>query len=124
MVEPEDLVIGGWDISSVSLADGMARAKVLDWELQQQLVPYMKNLRPLPGIYDAKFIAANQAERADNLIPGSKKEQVETVRKQIREFKQANKLDKVIVLWTANTERYAEVRAGLNDTSGAHLWQL
>ena len=33
------------------------------------------------------------------------------------EFKAHNNLDKVIVLWTANTERYADLVAGVNDTS-------
>ena len=34
----------------------------------------------------------------------------------IREFKEANKGDKVVVMWTANTERYTNVIEGLNDT--------
>ena len=34
----------------------------------------------------------------------------------IREFKEANKVDKVVVMWTANTERYIKVIKGLNDT--------
>lgn len=46
-----------------------------------------------------------QAERADNMISGSRAEQVEVVRGHIRAFKQATKVDKVVVLWTANTER-------------------
>ena len=50
--------------------------QVLDFELQRQLVPYMKDLTPLPGIYNPDFIAANQDARADNLIKGSKKDQV------------------------------------------------
>lgn len=130
--------------------------QVLDFELQRQLVPYMKDLTPLPGIYDQDFIAANQAsdlgseyhmccggslsmgevgscnlyvysrcmmltwlmsspqeERANNLIKGTKSEQVETVRRQIREFKESSGVDKVIVLWTANTERFAQVLASL-----------
>lgn len=33
-----------------------------------------------------------------------------------REFKKANEVDKVVVLWTANTERYSNVVVGLNDT--------
>ena len=33
-----------------------------------------------------------------------------------REFKEKNKVDKVVVLWTANTERYSNVIVGLNDT--------
>jgi myo-inositol-1-phosphate synthase len=64
----------------------------------------------LAGIYDPAFIAANQEERADNVIKGSRQQQVEVVRQQIRQFKQDNAVDKVIILWTANTERYAQVR--------------
>jgi myo-inositol-1-phosphate synthase len=122
MVEPGDLVIGGWDISSMNLADGMERAQVFDYELQRQLVPYMKDMVPMPGIYDPKFIAANQMDRADNTLQGTKQEQVEAVRQQMREFKAKHGLDKLIVLWTANTERYAEVRAGLNDSAGVILF--
>ncbi len=49
MVNPNDIVLGGWDISGLNMAEGMERAKVLDFELQRQLVPYMKDIVPLPG---------------------------------------------------------------------------
>lgn len=117
MVHPNDLVIGGWDISSLNLAEAMKRAKVLDFDLQRQLVPLMENLKPLPSIYYPDFIAANQADRADNLLKGSKQENLEQVRQQIRDFKQSNGLDKVIVLWSANTERFSDIVEGVNDTS-------
>jgi len=73
---------------------------------------------PLPGIYipEDGFIAANQSERADNVLKGNKEQLVEQVRAQIREFKVANELEKVIVLWTGNTERFADIQEGLNDT--------
>jgi myo-inositol-1-phosphate synthase len=35
----------------------------------------------------------------------------------LSDFKSANGLDKVIVLWTANTERYADIIEGVNDTA-------
>lgn len=35
---------------------------------------------------------------------------------EFREFKEANKVDRVVVLWTANTERYSNLVVGLNDT--------
>jgi myo-inositol-1-phosphate synthase len=117
MVEPNDLVLGGWDISGLDMAEAMERAKVLDFELQQQLVPHMRGVVPLPGIYDPAFIAANQDSRADNTLKGSKQEQVEAVRAHIRAFKRDNALDRVVILWTANTERYAAVAQGLNDTA-------
>ncbi|KAF8411503.1 hypothetical protein HHK36_004055 [Tetracentron sinense] len=116
MVNPDDIILGGWDISDMNLADAMGRAKVFDIDLQKQLRPYMESMVPLPGIYDPDFIAANQGPRANNVIKGTKKEQVEQIMKDIREFKEANKVDKVVVLWTANTERYSNVVVGLNDT--------
>lgn len=111
MVSPNDIILGGWDISSLDLAAGMKRAEVLDVDLQQKLRAQMQNMKPLPAIFDPSFVADNQQERADNVIPGSKKEQLEQVRKDLREFKANNELDKVIVLWTANTERYSELGA-------------
>ena len=43
------------------------------------------------------------------------------MRNDIKQFKKAHGLDKVIVLWTANTERFAAVEEGVNDTSEALL---
>lgn len=42
----------------------------------------------------------------------------------IREFKEKSKVDKVVVLWTANTERYSDVVVGLNDTMESLLASL
>lgn len=118
MVHPNDMVVGGWDISKMNLADGMRRAKVFEHDLVMKLTPHMKDLVPLPGIYYPDFIAANQSDRADNILPGNDKQaHLETIRKDIRDFKEANKLDKVIVLWTANTERFADIVPGINDTA-------
>jgi myo-inositol-1-phosphate synthase len=58
---------------------------------------------------DVPAVPHHQADRANNIIKGSKKEQLETVRQQIRDFKSSTGVDRVVVLWTANTERYAEV---------------
>lgn len=121
MVHPNDLVVGGWDISGANLADAMERAQVLDLDLQRKLRPYMESLTPLPSIYFPDFIAANQSDRADNVLRGSKKEQLEAVRGHIRDFKTNNELEKVIVLWTANTERFSAVEEGINDTAEALL---
>lgn len=117
VVDPNDIVFGGWDISAMDMAQAMERAKVIDYDLQRQLKPLMKDLKPLPAIYDKDFIAANQESRADNVITGTKWEQVEQIRRDIRDFKERNKVAKVIVLWTANTERFCEITEGLNDTS-------
>lgn len=117
MVDPKEIIIGGWDISSMNLADAMSRAKVLDYDLQTKLHSYMENMVPLPGIYKKDFIASNQSDRADNILSGNSQENLETIRANIRDFKRKNSLDKVIVLWTATTERFSDVIEGVNDTA-------
>ncbi|CAK7272639.1 Myo-inositol-1-phosphate synthase [Sporothrix epigloea] len=119
MVHPNDLVIGGWDISSLDLAASMDRAAVLEPTLKSMVRKEMAEMRPLPSIYYPDFIAANQEARADNVLPGAKAEwaHVEKLRADIRGFKADHGLDKVIVLWTANTERFADIIDGVNDTA-------
>ncbi|KAL8933831.1 MAG: hypothetical protein Q9211_005557 [Gyalolechia sp. 1 TL-2023] len=119
MVHPNDLVIGGWDISGMNLAEAMDRAAVLEPTLKSMVKKEMAEMKPLPSIYYPDFIAANQEDRADNLVEGSKASvaHVEKLRQDIRDFKESHGLDKVIVQWTANTERYADMLPGINDTS-------
>lgn len=119
LVNPNDLVVSGWDISGVGMDEAMKRACVLDVDLQRQLSFHMKRLgKPLPSIYAKDFIALNQESRADNVIPEShKRDQVEHIRADIRAFKASSGVDKVIVLWSANTERFCDVRSGLNTTA-------
>lgn len=117
MVNPNDLVIGGWDIDSTNLGDAMRRSCVLDIELQDKLYEDMKKITPLPSVYYPDFIASNQSDRANNVVKGTKKEHLEHLRKDIRDFKKNNGLETVVVLWTANTERFSDVRKGLNTTA-------
>ncbi|OJD16351.1 hypothetical protein AJ78_03485 [Emergomyces pasteurianus Ep9510] len=119
MVHPNDLTIGGWDISGMNLAEAMDRAQVLEPSLKEMVRKEMAEMKPLPSIYYPDFIAANQEDRADNVVEGSKASwaHVEKIQQDIREFKTANGLDKVVVMWTANTERYADIIPGVNDTA-------
>lgn len=122
MLHPNNIVIGGWDINKTNLYDAMRRACVLDYSLQEKLKDQMTDLIPMPSIYYPDFIAANQEDRADNLIPqGTKQQDLEHIRNDIRRFKEQNQLDMIIVLWTANTERYVDVRSGLNTTADEFL---
>lgn len=121
LVEPTDLVVDGWDISGLNLADAMRRAKVFDVELQRQLAPMMAELKPRKSLFDLNFVAENQLDRADNLLDNHDKltkwQQVQAIMADIEDFKQREQLDKVIVLWTANTERFSEILVGCHDTA-------
>ncbi|XP_045476513.1 inositol-3-phosphate synthase 1-A-like isoform X1 [Harmonia axyridis] len=116
-VDPNDIVVDGWDISGKDLAESMERARVLEPSLVEMLKPHMKKYKPRASVYVPDFIAANQSSRADNVIEGSKKKQVEQICRDIESFRSKERLEKVIVLWTANTERFCDIITGVNDTA-------
>lgn len=117
MVDPNTFVIGGWDISAMPMIEAMDRAQVLEPDLINQLKPHLQGMVPLPSIYDPDFIASNQADRADNVIPGTRAEQLAQIRSDITTFRANNACEQLIIVWTANTERFAEIIPGHNDTA-------
>lgn len=117
MVEPNDIVLGGWDISGMNLSDAMDRARVLEPDLRNKLRSHMESMIPLPAAFDQQFIAKNQQPRADNIISSEDKQvQLDQLRQDIRTFKENNGLDFVVIVWTGNAERYAVENVGVNDT--------
>ena len=104
MVNPIDIEIAGWDISGLNLYDACRRAKVLEPSLIEQLKEQLQAINPLPAALTPEFIASNQTDRADNVFQGTNSEIVAKLRSDIREMKA--KTEKVILLWTANTEQY------------------
>lgn len=53
-VHPNDVVIGGWDISKTNLADAMVRAGVLPVELQDKVAPQVRRQATLMTALDEK----------------------------------------------------------------------
>ena len=86
MVHPNDLVIGGWDISNMDRAAAMDRAAVLEPTLKAMVRDEMAQMKPLASPYYPDFIAANQEDRANNVLSGSAASwsHVEQIRKDIQ----------------------------------------
>ena len=104
MVNPCHMEISGWDISGLNLYESCKRARVLEPTLIEQLRGDLERITPLPAALNGEFIAANQSDRADNVVQGTNEELIARLRQDIRDMK--SKVDKVILLWTANTEQY------------------
>eukprot|EP00171_Calliarthron_tuberculosum_P009813 IDg9813t1 len=122
MADPDDIALGGWDISAVNMADALDRAQVLEPDLRRQLRPHLEKLKPMAGAFDPVFIAKNQALRATNTIASTnKREQLDTLRADIRAFKARHFVEFVVVVWTANSEKYAAETEDVHGTADALL---
>ena len=107
MYEPENLVVGGWDICGDNLYNAVKKSQVIDVDLLKKLEPKLSSITPLPSIFDPNFVATNQTERANNIIHEKNlQDKLEHIKKDIIGFKAEHNLDKVVILWTASTERF------------------
>jgi myo-inositol-1-phosphate synthase len=106
LVSPEDIEVTGWDISGLNLYEAAYRSQVLEPTLIEQLKEELENSKPMSAVFNPDYIASNQADRADNVFTGSNLECVNKLREDIKNFSQT--VDKVLVLWTANTEKFFE----------------
>jgi myo-inositol-1-phosphate synthase len=104
MANPVDFEIGGWDISGLNLYEAAKRAHVLEPTLIEQLREDLERVTPLPAALNPDYIAANQSDRADNVMTGTNRELIEKIKEDIREMKA--RTGKVVLLWTANTEMF------------------
>lgn len=104
---PNNLIISGWDINNDNMYKACKKNKILDLELLKQLKNDLENIKPLSSIYYENFIATNQKERVNNIKKNKNKwDDLLYIKSDIQSFKIKHNLEKVIIMWTASTERF------------------
>lgn len=106
----DEIILSGWDIQAKTLYESAIANRVLPKSLLFDLQTELNGITVMPGVYNPEFIATNQSSRVNHTIYGSTpREYINTLRENIRNFRSKNHLDRVIVIWTANTERMSEL---------------
>jgi len=104
LVELDKLVFGGWDIFEENCYAAAKTAGVLETPLLDQVRSELEAIRPWPAVFDSRYV-----KRLDgpNVKKGrNKRELAEQVVEDIREFKKAQKLDRLVMIWCGSTEVY------------------
>ena len=102
LVSPEELVFGGWDIRNENCYESAIQARVLSKEDLQRVRHELEHLKPMQGVFDKKYV-----KKLDGtwVKQGKNKfELMEQIREDIRDFKRANNLQKVVMIWCGSTE--------------------
>ncbi len=106
LADLKDVVFGGWDIFEDSVYEAAVKAKVLEPALVSALKEPLDAIRPYKAVFDPSFVTLINGP---NVKTGkNKKDLVDQLRADIRDFKQKNNLDRVVIIWCASTERYTE----------------
>jgi len=98
----DDLVFGGWDIFDDDCYAAARTAGVIEPALLEKVRPELEKIRPWPAVFDQRYV-----KRLDgpNVKKGAnKKVLAEAVVEDIRAFKKANGLDRLVMVWCGSTE--------------------
>ncbi|MCX6545361.1 MAG: inositol-3-phosphate synthase [Acidobacteria bacterium] len=102
LADLNDIVFGGWDIFEDNCYEAAKTAGVLEDKLLDQIRPELEAIRPWKAVFDRQYV-----KRLDgpNVKTGkNKRDLAEQLREDIRAFKKANALDRLVMIWCASTE--------------------
>jgi len=101
----EDLVFGAWDIFEDNAYESARHAGVLEDGLLQQLRPELEAITPWPAAFDRRYVKRLDGPNVKN-APGGKRDLVEQIRQDIREFSKGGGVERCVVIWCGSTEAF------------------
>ncbi|HZX40468.1 MAG TPA: inositol-3-phosphate synthase [Myxococcaceae bacterium] len=103
----DSLVFGGWDIREANIFEAALRERIVPEQLLRKVEPELRAIKPWPGVVSQKFLGTEDANHV--VTAKSHREELEILTRNVKDFKAANKLDRLIIVNLGSTERHAEV---------------
>jgi len=108
LADLKDIVFGAWDPIPDDAYTAAKKAGVLEDRDLEPIADYLKGIKPMPAVFENKYVTRIHGT---NVKKGkNKRDLAEQLRQDIRDFKEKNKLDRVVIVWCASTEIY--IKAG------------
>jgi myo-inositol-1-phosphate synthase len=103
----DNLVFAGWDLQFANVYDGAIHHKVFPTHMLEKVRAELERIRPWPAVF-AKSYVENMG--GDNVIAaGSHREQIAILEGHLEAFKKSQRLERVVIVNLASTERFQEV---------------
>ncbi len=113
----DDIVFAAWDVYPANAYESAINAEVLKEKDINPVREELEAIKPMAAAFDRDY--AKRLD-GDNIMHGATRWQmVENLRRDIREFKEKNGIDRVVVLWAASTEVYVPVDEKIHYTLAA-----
>ncbi len=97
----DDLVFGAWDPIADDAYTAAKKAGVLEERDLEPIKDFLSTIKPMPAAFENKYVTRINGT---NVKTGTKREQAEALREDIRRFKSENGCDRVVLVWCASTE--------------------
>ncbi|HJT75248.1 MAG TPA: inositol-3-phosphate synthase [Chitinophaga sp.] len=101
----DDLVFGGWDVYEDNVYTAAVKAEVLDRFMLEAIRPELEAIVPMKAAFDKNFVKNLDGT---HIKEGNRYEQAQAVMEDIKNFKEKNGCDRVVMVWCGSTEIYHE----------------
>ena len=105
LADLDQLVFGAWDPIPDNAYEAAVKAGVMDRHEQiEPVAKFLKSIKPMPAVFDrdyCKRINGVNVKKAKTKLALA-----EALREDIRNFKAANKCDRLVMIWCASTEKF------------------
>src|SRR4051812_30602671 len=108
LADLKDIVFGAWDPIPDDAYAAAQKAGVLEERDLAPLKDFLSAIKPMPAAFENHYVT--RIHGTNGKTGKSKREIAEQLRQDIRDFKQKNGCDRVVIVWCASTEIY--IKAG------------
>lgn len=102
----DDLVFGGWDITTDNVYEAAMHAGVLEKDLLYSLKDELSAIKPMPAVFDPKFVKNLEGDFVKK--EETKMDAAKAIMADIKKFKADNNCSRMMTIWCASTEVYIE----------------
>ncbi len=107
LADTNDLVFGGWDIYSDNVYEAAVNAAVLDKDLLDQIKPELEAIQPMKAVFDKRYVKKLDGTHVKSAP--TKMDLAKALMEDIRNFKEKNDCDRLVMIWCGSTEIYTPV---------------
>ena len=102
---PDQLVFGAWDPIADDAYEAAAKCGVLDrYEQIEPVKEFLSSVKPMPAVFEEDYV--KRINGTNTRATATKLDAAESLREDIRRFKEENGCDRLVMAWCASTEKY------------------
>ncbi len=100
----DDLVFGGWDIFEDDMYSAAMNAGVLEKDLLNEHKEFLSGIKPMKAVFDQRYVKNIHGPNVKT--EGTLMDKAEALMEDIRNFKESNGCDRLVVVWCGSTETF------------------
>lgn len=106
LAELEDIVFTGWDVYPESVYESAVHSGVLKKEDLDKVRPQLESYKPMKAVFDKYYVKRLEGSHVKE--GKTKMDLAEQLMKDMQEFKEANNVSRMVMVWCGSTEIFLD----------------